>query len=194
MRITLRKLPPTELSAAIIPKPGRPDVALERLTGPLTRAIVIRAVSCNTDRSTAKVTDGSSEPLPEESHYRGHRLSDLQVDEVAWSERSADHIGTRTQRYLDHVDELDIEPEWASEAALDVYGQLGLTRENDLRVLGWSPHAPAASWSKRSGRVLRVVLKPVDIDLGSWTGVTAMPASENAASHYWRRRRSYGAA
>jgi hypothetical protein len=113
---------------------------------------------------------------------------------VTWSDWATDHLHTRRARYPEDPDELDIEPEWASEAALDPEGWLSITRENDLRATGWSPHADPASWSSRQGRVLRVVLKPIDIEDGYWSGVTAAPASKAAAERYWRGRRSFGAA
>jgi hypothetical protein len=132
--------------------------------------------------------------LSDEPRYRGRPLGDLQVIEIGWPDWCAQHIQTRTSRYPDDPDELDIEPEWATEAALDPHGRLSLTKENDLRVTGWAEHAPAASWSQRTGRVLRVVLKPVDIDDGQWSGFTAAPASREKAEWYWRKRGSFGAA
>ena len=132
--------------------------------------------------------------LSEGPRYRGRRLGDLEVIDVTWSEWSAGHLRTRRARYPDDQDELDIEPEWASEAALDPERWLSVTKENDLRATGWSLHAHPATWSHRRGRVLRVVLKPIDIDDGYWSGVTAAPASREAAERYWRRRRSFGAA
>jgi hypothetical protein len=132
--------------------------------------------------------------VPEEPLYRGHRLGDLQVTQIGWSEWCAHHLRTRTERYPDDHEELDIEPEWATEAALDPYGRLSLTQENDLRVTGWSPNAPAAPWSPRLGRVLRVILKPMELEEGYWSGFTAAPASQKAAAWYWRKRGSYGPA
>lgn len=125
--------------------------------------------------------------------YRGYHLADLEVDQISWSDWSSDHLRDRTTRYPDVPDEVDLEPEWATEAALDPNRQLGITRENDLRVTGWSEHAPAASWSQRGGRVLRVVLKPREMEEGWWSGVTAAPASEKASKWYWRKRGSFGA-
>lgn len=158
-------------------------------------------VQCNTQGGsyynpchTPGVRDGSGASLSEEPHYRGRRLGDLQVIDIGWPDWCVEHIGTRTRRYSDSEDELDIEPEWATEAALDEYRRLSLTRENDLRVTGWSENAPAAPWSQRHGRVLRVVLKPVDIEDGYWSGFTAAPASQKAAEWYWRKRGSFGAA
>lgn len=131
--------------------------------------------------------------MSDEPCYRGYRLSDLLIIEIGWSAWSIGHLRSRTQRYPDDADELDIEPEWATEAALDEFGLLSLTKESDLRVTGWTANAPPASWGQRPGRVLRVILKPNEIDEGSWNGVTAAPASRKAAEWYWRQRRSFGA-
>lgn len=87
----------------------------------------------------------------QELQYRGRRFEDLEVTDISWPDWCADHIMTRTTRYQDDPDELDIEPEWATEAALDPYRQLSLTQENDLRVTGWAADAPQASWSQRPG-------------------------------------------
>ena len=116
------------------------------------------------------------------------------MTDIGWPDWCANHVMTRTSRYPDNPDELDIEPEWATEAALDPYRHLSLTQENDLRATGWASDAPNASWSQRPGRVLRVILKPIDIDAGLWSGFTAAPASQKAAEWYWRKRGSFGAA
>ena len=142
----------------------------------------------------AATGDGSGALLAQELRYRGHRLRDLLVVDIEWSEWHEGHLMKRTIRYPDNPDELDIEPEWATEAALDDCRLLSVTQENDLRVTGWAQEVPSASWSQRPGRVLRVVLKPRDIDAGLWSGVTAMPASQAAADNYWRRRGSFGPA
>jgi hypothetical protein len=113
---------------------------------------------------------------------------------INWPDWCVHHIRTRTDRYPDNPEELNIEPEWATEAALDQYARLSLTRENDVRVTGWSPNAPAAVWSERQGRVLRIILKPIDITDGYWSGFTAVPASQKAAEWYWRKRASFGPA
>lgn len=101
--------------------------------------------------------------------------------------RRAPHA-TRRARYPDDPDEVDLVAEWATQAATDPYAAYSLTRRDDFRVTGWSPDAPPAGWSRRAGRVLRVILRPVDLDAGHWTGVTAAPASQKAAEFYWRRR------
>lgn len=140
------------------------------------------------------VGDGSDRSLSEEPRYRGQRLGDLQIVDISWPDWCADHVRTRRTRYPEGQDELDIEPEWATEAALDPHRLLSISQENDLRVTGWSMYAPSAPWSQRQGRVLRVILKPVDIEDGHWSGFTAAPASQKASEHYWRKRGSFGSA
>ena len=49
--------------------------------------------------------------------FDGIPLSELPIDEVAWSEERAKHIRTRAERK--GPAEINIEPQWASEAALD---------------------------------------------------------------------------
>jgi hypothetical protein len=128
----------------------------------------------------------------DEERYRGRALADLVIIDIEWSEWSARHLQSRTTRYPDNPDEMNLEPEWATEAALDPFGRLSVSKEQ-LRVLGLSPSAPPAADSTRRGRVLRVILKARDMDDGYWTGVTAMPASTAASQYYWRRRGSFGA-
>ena len=113
---------------------------------------------------------------------------------MRWPPRSVRHIGTRRARYPDDADEVDLAPEWATQAAVDVFAAYSLTRSGGFRATGWSPDAPPASWSRRPGRVLRVVLDPDDLEAGEWRGVTAMPASQKAAEFYWRRRTGSGVA
>ncbi|HMD94028.1 MAG TPA: hypothetical protein VKG80_15470 [Trebonia sp.] len=126
--------------------------------------------------------------MAEEPRYRGWRLDELWIIHISWSDWSADHLMQRTKRHPDDPEELNLAAEWATEAALDQYGLLDISKQNDLRVLGWSPNAPAASWSEHRGRVLRVILKPVDIVDGHWSGVTAAPANQTWTRYYWRER------
>src|SRR5262249_60424054 len=67
-----------------------------------------RAVSCLTRYYTGGVAAEEFDGIP---------LSELPIDEVAWSEERAKHIRTRAERK--GPAEINIEPQWASEAALD---------------------------------------------------------------------------
>ena len=72
--------------------------------------------------------------------FDGIPLSELPIDEVAWSEERAKHIRTRAERK--GPAEINIEPQWASEAALDPNRLVrrGSGRES-VEVLGYSPSA-----------------------------------------------------
>jgi hypothetical protein len=75
--------------------------------------------------------------------FDGIPVGELPIDEVAWSEERAKHIRTRTERK--GTVEINIEPLWASEAALDPNWLVrrGSGRE-PVEVLGYSPSAGAA--------------------------------------------------
>jgi hypothetical protein len=72
--------------------------------------------------------------------FDGIPLGELPIDEVAWSEERAKHIRTRAERK--GPAEVNIEPLWASEAALDPNRLVrrGGGRES-VEVLGYSPSA-----------------------------------------------------
>jgi len=75
-----------------------------------------------------------------------------------------------------------LEPEWASEAALDPFGQLRLPNgeSKSLIVIGLSDSVQA---------VLRVFLHPIDMNAGIWAGGTAAKAKTSVADRYWKERR-----
>jgi hypothetical protein len=87
-----------------------------------------------------------------EDAYDGIPVSELRLDSVEWSSEQADHLQTRSKRY---PGALDIEPEWATEAALDPRARIGQDPASKtgegIRVTGWSVGA---------GRVLTVILLP----------------------------------
>jgi hypothetical protein len=81
---------------------------------------------------------------------------------VRWTNARAAHIATRSSRYPDAV---DIDAEWANEAAADPAARISdpdpRSATNAVRIVGYSPAA---------GFVLTVIALRVDDDL--W-GVTA---------------------
>lgn len=113
-----------------------------------------------------------------EPTYRGTPLSGIIIAEVLWTEAAADHIRTRTARYADT--EINLEPAWATEAALDPYRTLYLPKAGtSLGVIGWTI----------TGRmVLRVWLQPIDIIAGEWAGASAAKANDTITKRYWRNR------
>ncbi len=104
--------------------------------------------------------------MAEEETYDGIAVPDLRVDSVTWTPEQAEHVRTRSKRY---PGAFDIEPEWATEAALDPQRRFGLgpaskTGEG-IRVIGRSVSAD---------RVLSVILIPqLHPPAGEWLGVTA---------------------
>jgi hypothetical protein len=102
----------------------------------------------------------------EEETYDGIPVSELRLDSVEWSPAQADHIRTRSSRY---PGALNIEPEWATEAALDPRARIGRDPASktgeSIRVTGWSAAAT---------RVLTVILLPAAHPPdGEWLGATA---------------------
>ncbi len=58
-----------------------------------------------------------------EEAYDGIAVPDLRINSVEWTRGQAGHIRTRSSRY---AGAFDIEPEWATEAALDPARRFGL--------------------------------------------------------------------
>lgn len=104
--------------------------------------------------------------MAEQETYDGIAVQDLRVDSVQWALGQAEHVRTRSSRY---PGAFDIEPEWATEAALNPTRRFGLDPANKtgegIRVVGRS---------KAAGRVLTVILIPEEHPpAGTWFGVTA---------------------
>jgi len=75
--------------------------------------------------------------------YFGIPLSELRIDALNWSAERAEHIRTRKERY--GPNEFDIEPEWATEAALEPNRIVGLAGglSQSIEVIGHSEGAQA---------------------------------------------------
>jgi hypothetical protein len=99
-----------------------------------------------------------------EETYDSIPVSELRLDSVQWLPEQAGHIRTRSERY---PGALDVEPEWATEAALDPRARIGLAGRTGegIRVTGWSAGAR---------RVLTVILLPAAHPPdGEWLGATS---------------------
>jgi hypothetical protein len=109
--------------------------------------------------------------------YDGIPYWRLPIDSVDWRLR-AEHIRRRSHR-SGRLGELDVEPEWATEAAMDrsrLVGDSGSASGLSIQVVGHSPSA---------GRVVTVILVPRHRPpAGEWWGATAWTAGE-------RQRRAY---
>ena len=111
--------------------------------------------------------------------FDGIPVGELPIDEVAWSDERAKHIRTRAERK--GPAEVNIEPLWASEAALDPNRLVrrGTGRES-VEVLGYSPSAR---------RVLLVWIYTTEHPPGgSWQGGSAIAASRRLRAAYWEGR------
>lgn len=87
-----------------------------------------------------------------EDDYDGIPVALLPVDEIDWTHRG-EYIRTRSSRK--GLAEFDVEPEWATEAALDAERLIGRDPTSKsgegVRLVGYSPGA---------GRVLTVIVIP----------------------------------
>lgn len=76
-----------------------------------------------------------------EPTYRGNPLSRITITTIVWTDAAGDHIRTRTVRYADT--EVNLEPEWATEVALDPHRMLFIPNTGtSLGVIGWERHRP----------------------------------------------------
>jgi len=101
-----------------------------------------------------------------EETYDGVPVSELRIDSLDWTPSQAEHVRTRSNRY---PDAFDIQPEWATEAAMDSRARIGRDPASKsgegIRIIGRSESA---------GRVLTVILVPAEHPpAGAWLGVTA---------------------
>lgn len=128
--------------------------------------------------------------MPEESEdplYEGLPYALLPIDAIDWTHR-AEHIRTRRLRY-DGRKEVDLEPEWATQAALDPDRLVGPGSGRSVEVVGFSPDAPART-SDGQGRVLKVWIVPKEPTgsppEGEWWGASACDGNERDRREYWR--------
>lgn len=114
--------------------------------------------------------------------YDGISLADLAIHDVVWTSGRTAHIRSRTVRY--GANDVDIDPTWASEAAIDGWAlrapdPASRTGES-IRGIGYSPSAR---------RTLMVVIIPDEHPpTGLWWGITARPANRAERNGYERSR------
>ena len=116
-----------------------------------------------------------------EDTYQGIPLSRLEINDVDWTVQG-EHIRTRTQRYPDRR-EFDIEPEWATEAALDPGRLIATTGGLSIEIIGRSVQAPSRS-DESGGRILKIWVIPADLQAGSWIGTSACEANGKERQKY----------
>lgn len=103
--------------------------------------------------------------------YRDAPLDRLAIREVDWT-HGAEHLRTRSER---HPGDTDIEPAWATEAALEPRRAVAATEGTSIQVVGWSESA---------GRLIKVWLVPKDLERGEWWGASACAANRRDARNY----------
>jgi hypothetical protein len=108
-----------------------------------------------------------------ETRFQGVPVNELPIQAVDWTYR-AEHIRTRSVR---QPGDFDVEPAWATEAALDSDRLVDVASKGSVVVMGFSQLA---------GRVLKVWLVPKD-DMevsGEWWGASACVANETNTRDY----------
>ena len=117
--------------------------------------------------------------------YRGIPLNQLRIRSIQWTDDAATYVRTRSQR---RANDRDIEPEWATEAALSARAEVSWAppptgsdaiESESLLVIGFSESARA---------VLKVWLRPLDMDEGDWVGINAAYPKARVAQQYLKRR------
>jgi hypothetical protein len=120
-----------------------------------------------------------------EELFEGIPYAQLQIDSVDWEHR-AEYIRTRSARY--GPGEFDVEPEWATEAALDPQRLVGRgSSATSIQVIGRSQSAPGRTPAE-VGRVLKVWLVPKDHPpaSGDWWGASACDGNKKDQQVYGR--------
>ncbi len=105
-------------------------------------------------------------------------VSSLRIEAIEWTDERVDHIRTRTKRL--GLADVDIDPEWATEAVMDIYRLAGPAGSGDsLQVIGYS---------RSCGMILKVWLFPKDIEEGEWYGASACVANKTSQRQYENRK------
>jgi hypothetical protein len=115
--------------------------------------------------------------------YEGVPLEDLAINDIDWT-HAGEHIHTRSKRK--GTGEFDVEPEWATEAALDPKRLISTTGGLSIVVIGSSTSAPPRA-AGEVGRVLKIWIVPKDVsDLssGSWWGASACDGNRTDRKRY----------
>lgn len=107
--------------------------------------------------------------------YFGIPLERLRIESLFWTSERSKHIKTRSDRY--GVGELNVEPEWATEAVMDPQRTVGLAGANSdsLEVIGFSHTAD---------ELLKVWIYPEDLEEGKWFGASACKANSTDRRNY----------
>jgi hypothetical protein len=99
------------------------------------------------------------------------------VQAVEWPHVIVEYIRTRSER---RPGDMDIEPEWATEAALDPMRILGV--RTNPKTGKESLSVTVIGYSAAADEILAVWLRPKDMDEGEWYGQNVAKARRQ-----WRR-------
>jgi hypothetical protein len=111
------------------------------------------------------------------STYRGVALENLHVEAIEWPDVIAEYIRTRSSR---RPRDMDIEPEWGTEAALEPMRILGATTNPETGLESLS--LTVIGYSASAAEILAVWLRPKRMNEGEWFGQNAARARRQ-----WRR-------
>ena len=123
-----------------------------------------------------------------EPTFEGIPYGELPREGIDWTYR-AEHIRSRSVRK--GPQEFDVEPEWATEAALDINALIGPgSSPTSVEVIGLSPSAPSPD-GRSLGRLLKVWLVPKSHPPdGDWWGASACAANDEDIAGYWDKESS----
>lgn len=110
--------------------------------------------------------------------YRGVDLHDLLVESIFWPESRVAYIRARSSRRRGDV---DIEPEWASQAAFEprrIFAALSRPDGRESRSL------TVVGRSDLAGFIVVVWLIPIELRTGEWIGVNAAKAGRRWVRAY----------
>jgi hypothetical protein len=116
--------------------------------------------------------------------FRGVPLDRLRIDVIEWDEGSSWHIKNRTRRKLGQ-DERDIDPTWATEAALDPNRIVAVA--NPLPGRARPPALLVVGKAESVELVLKVWILPKEPDglrTGEWLGRSAAEATGAMKERY----------
>ncbi|MGH3719229.1 MAG: hypothetical protein ACRDRI_10420 [Pseudonocardiaceae bacterium] len=120
--------------------------------------------------------------------YDGIPYGELPIDAVEVRPEQEEHLARRRRTGVPH--EVDIEPSWVVEAALDPRALVddGRSRTGlSIRLIGLAPSCPAVDGDSR-GAVLVVYLVPAAAPRdGHWLVVTGWLAGQQLRRIYWEK-------
>ena len=116
-----------------------------------------------------------------EHEYKGIPIGEVRIDRIRWTDSAAEHIRTRRER-KGSPSEIDLEPEWATEAALDTNESWHVQEANRLKSL--AGQVSLNQDQNTLGLLIKVWLIPEDLSEGAWFGASACAANRGDRRAY----------